>query len=292
MSVQRGGRRHWRETMMVAGIALFGVWAFLTLARRVSGDGPVVTLDRAIYDALQGLRSPVLDRILITITEFGDTFVVTGLTIGVVLWLLWRRTPRTALFFAAGVGLASLANSLVKLTIARPRPLNLDYTGVSLFSFPSGHATVNAVLYALLALLVARQYPVWRRIVAYTLAGVWVGLIGFSRIYLGAHWFSDVLASSAFAASFVALGYDFYRHRVFETYEGWRLGRAALVILAGLGALHVALNFSSDGRRYAPGQPIPIVESDAGVVNPAGQRTGRAWVVADQSAVSAPPLSL
>lgn len=275
MKMESGRRRQWRETLLVSGVVLFGLWAFVTLARRAAAGGPVMLLDRGIYDGLQSWRSPALDRVMITITELGDTFVVTALSIGLVAWLLWRRAPKTALFLGGGIGLASLANSAVKLLIARPRPLNLDYTGVSLFSFPSGHATVNAVLYALLALLVARQFPVWRRLLIYLVAGVWVGLIGFSRLYLGAHWFSDVLASSAFAASFVALGYDFYRHRVFETYEGWRLGRVALAVLLVIGGLHVALRFGPDVARYVPGAPIPL-EGGALEVPTPGLTGGRA----------------
>lgn len=293
---QHSARRHWREMLFVAGLALLALWALVTLARRVAADGPVVELDRAIYQALQSLRAPFLDTVLITITQFGDTFVVTAVTLSVAAWLLWRRAPRTALFFASGVGLASVSNSVIKLLIARPRPLSLEYTGISAFSFPSGHATVNAVLYGLLALLVARQVAAWQRVLVFAGAGLWVGLIAFSRLYLGAHWFSDVAASSAFATAFLALGYDVFRRNVFEPYEPWRLARAGLVALLVFGLVHVALSFGRGDARYVPPALVGVLLPDPVQTLPVDAR-GAPGALLDklgpsQSAVSAPPLSL
>ena len=87
----------------------------------------------------------------------------------------------------------------------RARPGELLYSGWSAFSFPSGHSTVNVVLYGFLAFLIAREFRPALRVSVALGAATLIFLIAFSRLYLGAHWLSDVLGGLAFGSAWLAL---------------------------------------------------------------------------------------
>jgi len=107
---------------------------------------------------------------------------------------------------AAGGG--TLVVTVLKEAFARPRPqLAPDGLFVYTASFPSGHAMVSAVVYLTLGALIARLAPRTRlKLYIMTVAVILTGLVGFSRIYLGAHWPSDVLAGWAVGAAWALAG--------------------------------------------------------------------------------------
>jgi hypothetical protein len=110
------------------------------------------------------------------------------------------------------------------------------YQGVEQYSFPSGHATISAVVLAYLAFLLTRgQSRRWRIGIGVTCA-VYVALVGFSRLYLGAHWMSDVLGGFSFGLAAAALSAMVYtQHRVQEVIHPRRLAlvAGATLVLAG-----------------------------------------------------------
>jgi membrane-associated phospholipid phosphatase len=123
----------------------------------------------------------------------------------VVLWLLWRRLPRLALFvLITGAG-SSLLNSIVKTAVHRLRPVLTDPVAhESGLSFPSGHAQAAMVGYAILLLVfLPVLHGVWRR-AGVTFAVIMVLAIGFSRIALGVHYVSDVVGGFVLGAAWVA----------------------------------------------------------------------------------------
>jgi membrane-associated phospholipid phosphatase len=123
----------------------------------------------------------------------------------VVAWLLWRRLPRLALFVVVTTQGSSLLNGLVKLAVDRARPVLPDPVAhASGLSFPSGHAQSAMVSYSVLLLVFL---PVLRgawRGVAVSVAVAMVAAIGFSRLALGVHYVSDVLAGYVLGAAWVA----------------------------------------------------------------------------------------
>ncbi|WP_426130369.1 phosphatase PAP2 family protein [Pararhizobium sp. PWRC1-1] len=96
-------------------------------------------------------------------------------------------------FLVVAVAGASALNTIIKLTLHRARPDELLYSGWSAFSFPSGHSTANMVLYGFLAFLIARDIRPAPQVLVGLFAAMLIFLIAFSRLYLGAHWFSDVV---------------------------------------------------------------------------------------------------
>ncbi|NEJ90010.1 phosphatase PAP2 family protein [Rhizobium leguminosarum] len=226
-------------------------WVFFGVLEDVINGDPLVLADSAIYNALQEVRTPAGDAIMIGITELGDTRVVVAVTAIVLLWLLWRRAWRTAVFWLVAVAGASALNTVIKVTLHRARPDELLYSGWSAFSFPSGHSTTNMVLYGFLAFLIARELRPALQLSVVLGAAVLIFLIAFSRLYLGAHWFSDVVGGAAFGSAWLILLGLFYLRRPVE-----RIGSPALLVAASVALLvagggNIYRSHATDVERYA-----------------------------------------
>lgn len=152
--------------------------------------------DYHITRGVQALRSPMMDAVAITLTRMGDGGVLALLGGGAFLALLLSRRPRSALLCGASL-LGVPLNTLLKELIGRPRPeqtlVDVVLPAIGL-SFPSGHAMGATLLYGFLALLAWVYLPQRRARAFWTAFFALLAFgIGLSRVYLGAHWFSDVV---------------------------------------------------------------------------------------------------
>jgi membrane-associated phospholipid phosphatase len=153
-------------------------------------------LDQSILLAIQKLHTPVLDRIMLSVTALGNPLALILICWGVESYLLYNRRPyatRLGLATASAIGL----NFVLKLLFGRARPALWDHLIlVNHHSFPSGHAMISMVIYGFIGYLLAEQFPQWRKqISAFSI--ILILAIGFSRLYLGVHWPTDVLAGYA-----------------------------------------------------------------------------------------------
>jgi len=144
-------------------------------------------------DWLHQFTNPTLDRLMLAITYLGDPPIVVPLFLTVFLTLWLRRYRQEAqIFLIASLG-AFILNNALKLFFRNPRPvLWIRLITETSYSFPSGHALGSMVLYGMIAFLLARHFPK-RAIWFYEIAAVLTGAIGFSRLYLGVHWVTDVV---------------------------------------------------------------------------------------------------
>ena len=187
---------------VVAGGTLLGILAFLV---RTSDTG-LVSIDRAAATWGAEHATSVSTFLLRAVTQLGATMTITALAI-VLCIVEYRRLPsRTMPVYLLVVVLGQLLIvNLIKVAVARARP-DIDplaaFTGAS---FPSGHTTAAASFYAAVALLLGRGRPLRARSI---LAGAAVGIavaVAASRVLLGVHWFSDVLAGLALGWSWFAI---------------------------------------------------------------------------------------
>jgi cation-transporting P-type ATPase E len=241
-----------RFLVFAALLILGGAWLFFGVLEDVISKDPLVVVDAIVHDLLQGLRTPVMDRLMVGITELGDAEVLVPLILVVLAWLVLRRLWQTALYWLAAIGVVELLVKLLKFALRRPRP-GLLYGDIERFSFPSSHATLSVVVYGLLAfLLTGRESGAGQRKAIVLLATSLIVLIAISRLYIGAHWLSDVLAGLSFGAVWVAALAVAYVYQCRE--EIGAKGLAALVAITLLiaGGAHVATQHASDILRYSP----------------------------------------
>ncbi|BAY19181.1 phosphoesterase [Anabaenopsis circularis NIES-21] len=154
-------------------------------------------LDTSILLTLQKLHTPLLDRLMVGITSLGEPplLLLTCLTWEAML-LSRRRRLQATIFGMAAVGAISL-NYLLKELFVRARPALWDYIiNVNHYSFPSGHAMVSMVVYGCMGYSLSKEFPQWRSQI-FTLTVILILAIGFSRLYLGVHWPTDVIAGYA-----------------------------------------------------------------------------------------------
>lgn len=166
--------------------------------------------DAAVASAVGSIASPWLTRVFWVGTLMGDTTVMTTFTVlAVVLLLAWGKR-RAAVVLGVLMAADPLIASLLKQLFARPRPpLAGMLIGLpSDASFPSGHALASLLCYGLLAVFALRgSWPGWGKTVAVCGALAGALLVGLSRVYLGVHWPSDVLASWPLAMALIAAGW-------------------------------------------------------------------------------------
>lgn len=203
--------RRIESRVLVLVIATAGaLWAFFNVAGEMS-EGETLALDRRILLALRNPadpRDPIgsrsFEEAMRDMTALGGVTVVTLVTLVGALAFLFHRKPRHAAILGGTVLAANVASEGLKLFYHRPRPDLVPHGSyVYSASFPSGHSTLSAAMYLTLAMLVASLEPHRRsKVMAYVLAGGLVLAIGISRVYLGVHWPSDVLAGWSLGAAF------------------------------------------------------------------------------------------
>ena len=249
-------RRVWLAVLLVALAAAM----FAGVMENVMASGPLVQTDASVYNWLQRLRTPATDVLMVTVTEFGDTLVVTLVTGALVAWMAIQRAWRSGVYLAVAVGGASLFNTGIKLLVQRPRPVPDLYAGWSAFSFPSGHATVNAALYGFLGfLLVRRLLPAGQVAVGVALLA-FVAAVAFSRLYLGAHWMSDVEGSLVFALAWTGLLAASHAARQSPDLDPRALALVAGIALALAGGFNAWHRHVPDMQRYGA-RPILLPAS-------------------------------
>jgi membrane-associated phospholipid phosphatase len=157
---------------------------------------------------LRAHATPGLDQVMLVVTVLGSLVFTAPVTVGVALLLALHRRWHKLAVLAMAVPGGMLLNVLLKVIFQRHRPvLEGPILSLSSFSFPSGHATVSVLLYGFLTvLLVTGVIRSWRWRVLAVLATVFlVAVVDFSRMYLGVHYLSDVLAGNTVGVAWLAI---------------------------------------------------------------------------------------
>ena len=164
-------------------------------------EGETTHFDEATRNAVHQLASPLLTTIMRGISFVGSTLVLAIGTTLVVIQFAMRKWGREAWLFAITMIGAGLLNITLKLAFKRPRPVPFfNLTAPETYSFPSGHSLSSACFFgALAAILTARVRSRRVRWIVWVVCTLMFVLIGFSRIYLGVHHTTDVIAGFAAA---------------------------------------------------------------------------------------------
>ena len=235
--VQSSLREQRQSTLIAAGASL------LLLLALFIGWPHLGALDQGLLTLIQEQRSASLDHLVILVTHFGDFDV--QLAAAVLLCLLLLVTRRwQALLFAGGALLATaLANGALKNLFERGRPEVL-VEPLTTYSFPSGHSSASFAFFLVLAVLAGRGQPARLRLTWMLLACLPALSIALSRVYLGVHWPSDIIAgallASGLCAASLALMQRFASLPPLPTRIWWLIAPSCLALITLLALLRVS----------------------------------------------------
>jgi len=194
-------------SLLLGLAAAIGALAFFGWLADEVLEGEMRQFDEITRAAVHQLASPALTTIMRGLSFVGSTLSLTVATIVVVISFAVRKWGREAKLFAITMIGGSLLNMTLKLAFRRARPVPFfNLTPPETYSFPSGHSLMSCCFFgALAAILTARIKRRSVRVMVWTFATVMFLLIGFSRIYLGVHYTTDVIAGFAAALIWILI---------------------------------------------------------------------------------------
>jgi membrane-associated phospholipid phosphatase len=202
-------RRVWFfEMRLVAGVVIAGlaIWAFLGLFEDVWDRDPLVSWDAAAAASVHAHTTPGGIRFFGALTQLGSSTFTLMMAAAIAPALRRQRALLVGwlVAFFGGVALEGILKAVMQRT--RP-PYATAYLHDASYSFPSGHAMASTIGYAMLAYLVSRLADLrgWRRTAVYVGAALLIVAISLSRVYLGVHYPSDVVAGFTAGAAWVAI---------------------------------------------------------------------------------------
>ncbi len=195
-------------SLFFGALVLIGAsWLFGGIAEDVVSGDPLTIVDAQLAAWLHSHSTPRLTQFMLIISNLHGMLAISIYALLFGLFLLWRQQRYWLLAVILTVPGGMLLNVLMKLAFQRVRPGFIDpiFT-LTTYSFPSGHTAGATLFYGVLAAFLVAHISMWRwRVSVVAAAILLVALVGFSRIYLGVHYLSDVLAAGAEGVAWLAL---------------------------------------------------------------------------------------
>jgi membrane-associated phospholipid phosphatase len=194
------------RTTLVLGACLAGAGVGVLADAAGEHDG-ASRLDPVTAAEVLSMRTPTITHLARAFTFLGSEVVVGGLAVVILLALLMRRQLTRATVFAVAMGGSAVLTVALKLLVARPRPGGLDRLGPpdTSYSFPSGHTLNSTVFLALVVWLLWASVTYAGRVALVTASAVLAVGVAASRVYLGYHWLTDVVASGLIALAWLSI---------------------------------------------------------------------------------------
>jgi membrane protein DedA with SNARE-associated domain/membrane-associated phospholipid phosphatase len=189
-------------------ISLGALWLFGGVAEDVVHGDPLTAFDLRLLHFARGHATPLGDRLFVAVSLIGSPVTMAAVALGGLLFLTWRRAWVQLGGWAAAFGGAAVLAEALKTVFHRPRPTGAAaFLHGTSFSFPSGHALGSLVGFGMLTylLVVGALHSRGARIALVAGTAALVLAIGISRLYLGVHYFSDVVAGFAAGSLWLAV---------------------------------------------------------------------------------------
>ncbi len=237
-----------RPLILLVIIFIAASWLFLGVTEDVLTGDPLVQASKSLYHLLQGFRTPWGDIIMVGMTMLGDAAVTVPLVLAALFWLLLKKDRYSALFLTVTTAVGFLLVTVIKQITKIPRPVDM-YGGAVHWAFPSSHATMSMVIFGSLAMLCSRELPAKRRWLPFALALFLILGIGYSRLYLGAHWLSDVVGGFSLGMAWLVMMTVVFLHGK-RPCRSQGLFRFSLLVFILVAAVHWSTGFTKNRIRY------------------------------------------
>ncbi|EFM13001.1 phosphoesterase PA-phosphatase related protein [Paenibacillus curdlanolyticus YK9] len=204
-----------REKWLPFGIALLFLIGFGGIASKVREEGAwIQSFDERVMTFARKLETPLLSTIMKGITHLGDSWPVVGIGIVALIVLALLRYRIELLFFIVVNGGSAWLNTILKQLFQRTRPMAGRLVEAVGYSFPSGHSMAAFTLYGVLAYLLWKHMTLrGSRAILAGAGTLLVLLIGFSRIYVGVHYPSDVAGAYMASGAWLCVAIGLFRLR-------------------------------------------------------------------------------
>jgi membrane-associated phospholipid phosphatase len=199
--------------VLAGALATIGLtWLFLAIADEIPEGDTLVQVDHTLAGWLEAHGTEPGETILSAVSTFGAPVLV-ALVVGTMLYLAWRREWRTAIALGLTTGGGVVLSNVLKVVFHRGRPATVvEFIPHPSWSFPSGHALNSVVSYGFLTMILLDRIEDRRKQAAVVLAAVvMIVAIGFSRLYLGVHYLSDVTGGWLAGAAWLLVCVSAYR---------------------------------------------------------------------------------
>ncbi|MBU6460395.1 MAG: bifunctional DedA family/phosphatase PAP2 family protein [Proteobacteria bacterium] len=183
-------------------LLILGILGFFMALQAIIMQTALLNANSATYHFLQNIHLPWMNKLMLTVSNLGSAKIILPILVGMIGWLLWKKNFSATLYWLAALGFSFIVVPALKLALGYTHLLAPN--PYSYYSFPSLQTTTEATVYGFTAYLFARELKTtWRMPILLTAACL-ILLIGFSTLYLGKNWLSDVLGGLCLGLAWVA----------------------------------------------------------------------------------------
>src|SRR3546814_684426 len=246
-------------SLLILAVCLLAIGvAWFALLGTVLMRSEPLALDRAVYETMLTLRNPLADRLMAGLASIGDAMVLVPAIVLTMAWLLWRKRWLAAAHWLAALAFGLVLTALLGAVVDMPNPPTAPLG----FGFPSIAVTMATITFGFFAVLIAREMPGRRRVWPYLVSGAVVAVLGFARLYLGAHWLSDVVGGMMFGIVWLLVLGLAYRRHVARSF--WTRPPALVFYITFLAAAlwHAPRALDTLLERFAPPEPAMAMSAE------------------------------
>jgi undecaprenyl-diphosphatase len=202
--VVQAGRRYLATGLYVCGLLI----AFATLAIQISDNGWLTGGDGSTHSWFIVHRTHSMDIAALVITDLGSPVAAVTLAVLIGARVSWRaRTAHPVVVMVATVGAAWAVSTTMKLLVGRARPpIQTQQVLETNYSFPSGHVTSTSAVVGITVAVLAIGRSRWVRAMLAALAALLITLVAITRLYLGVHWLTDIVAGAILGTTCAIIG--------------------------------------------------------------------------------------
>ena len=248
-----------RESVSLALLAvlLMGIgWAWFALLLAVLGHGEPLGVDLAVHQMMLALRNPLADYPMAALASLGDWPVLAPACALVLGYFIWRQRWMAAAHWLAALAFGLALTWLLGDTVDVVRPPGAS----SGFGFPSIAVTMSTIAFGFFAVLIAREMPGRDRVWPYLVSGLVVAVIGFARLYLGAHWLSDVVGGMLLGIVWLLVLGIAYRRRVTRSFWIKPVAWLFYAAFAAAALWYAPRNLEAKLAKFEPPPPLPQLQ--------------------------------